>query len=125
MDSVRAEAQALLASGQNAAVIAAIKGQGYTHDQAEKILGIDLPQFRIGTNYVPRDMAAIVHEGEAIVPKAYNPAAGGQSSNSEMVAELRAMRQALEAAQNELSVIREHARKYQYIVTHAMIWRRK
>lgn len=85
VDSVRAEAEALLASGQNAAVIAAIKGQGYTHDQAEKILGIDLPQFRIGTNYVPRDMAAIVHEGEAIVPKAYNPAAGGVGGNSSRV----------------------------------------
>jgi len=30
-----------------------------------------------GTNYVPRDMTAKIHEGEAIVPKKYNPAAGG------------------------------------------------
>ncbi len=34
--------------------------------------------FAVGTNYVPRDMLATVHEGEAIVPKKYNPAAGGQ-----------------------------------------------
>jgi hypothetical protein len=37
------------------------------------------PAFAVGTNYVPRDMTAIIHEGEAIVPKAYNPAAGGQA----------------------------------------------
>ena len=31
-----------------------------------------------GTNYVPYDgMRAILHEGEAVVPKRYNPAAGG------------------------------------------------
>ena len=35
----------------------------------------------VGTNYVPYDgMRAILHEGEAVIPKAYNPAAGGQSS---------------------------------------------
>lgn len=31
-----------------------------------------------GTNYVPQDMIAQIHEGERIVPKAYNPDAGGQ-----------------------------------------------
>ncbi len=31
------------------------------------------PSFDVGTNYVPRDMLARIHEGEAIVPKAYNP----------------------------------------------------
>jgi hypothetical protein len=29
------------------------------------------------TNYVPRDMVTLIHEGEAVVPKKYNPAAGG------------------------------------------------
>jgi hypothetical protein len=34
-----------------------------------------------GTNYVPRDgFPATLHEGEAVVPKKYNPAAGGQGS---------------------------------------------
>jgi len=37
----------------------------------------NLPAFRVGTNYVPHDMDARIHEGEAIVPKQYNPAAGG------------------------------------------------
>lgn len=30
-----------------------------------------------GTNFVERDMLTILHKGEAVVPKAYNPAAGG------------------------------------------------
>ncbi len=30
-----------------------------------------------GTNYVPRNMVAQIHEGEAVVPREYNPAAGG------------------------------------------------
>jgi hypothetical protein len=32
----------------------------------------------VGTNYVPRDMIAQLHEGESVQPKAYNPAAGGR-----------------------------------------------
>lgn len=36
-----------------------------------------LPAFAQGTNYVPRDMLALIHEGEEIVPKRYNPAAQG------------------------------------------------
>ena len=35
-----------------------------------------IPKFDVGTNYVPRDMLAIVHKGEAITPARYNPAAG-------------------------------------------------
>lgn len=38
-----------------------------------------LPAFAQGTNYVPRDMLALVHEGEEIVPKRYNPAAQGDA----------------------------------------------
>lgn len=81
-----------------------------------KLLGLDVPKFDVGTNYVPRDMLAMIHEGEAIVPKAYNPAAGGvvdmaasfapaRSSfvgdyGAELVSELRGVRR-------ELSALRE------------------
>lgn len=72
-----------------------------------KKLGI--PGFAVGTNYVPYDMVAQIHEGEAIVPKAYNPAAGGGGgNNAEMVAELRAMRAELaelRAIKSELAAI--------------------
>jgi tape measure domain-containing protein len=50
--------------------------------------------FAVGTNYVPYDMVAQIHEGEAIVPRAYNPAAGG---GSDMVAELKALREEMAA----------------------------
>jgi len=61
----------------------------------------NIPKFDIGTNYVPRDMLAYIHEGEAVVPKAYNPAAGGGGAggNAELVAEVRALREAVAALQ--------------------------
>lgn len=61
----------------------------------------NIPKFDVGTNYVPRDMLAYIHEGEAVVPKAYNPAAGGGGAggNAELVAEVRALREAIAALQ--------------------------
>lgn len=44
-----------------------------------------------GTNYIPRDMLAQLHQGEAVIPRAYNPAAnesrsgGGKSGGSNTV----------------------------------------
>lgn len=35
-----------------------------------------LPSFDVGTDYVPKDMIALIHEGERITPKAYNPTIG-------------------------------------------------
>lgn len=58
----------------------------------EQQYGIRLPAFAVGTNYVPRDMLAQIHEGEAIVPKAFNPWANGGSTggdNEALIAELR------------------------------------
>lgn len=37
-----------------------------------KALGIKLPSYDVGTDYVPRDQIAMIHEGERIVPKKYN-----------------------------------------------------
>lgn len=34
---------------------------------------VKLPRLATGTNYVPQDMVAMLHEGEAVVPKKYNP----------------------------------------------------
>jgi phage-related minor tail protein len=53
--------------------------------------GLKVPSFDVGTNYVPLDMLALVHEGEAIVPKAYN-AEGGAGSVA-LVAEVRGLRE--------------------------------
>ena len=38
-----------------------------------------LPAFAVGTDYVPRDMVALIHQGEKIIPAAQNNGAGGQT----------------------------------------------
>ena len=69
---------------------------GYSPEDIEKVFsGAGIPKFAVGTNYVPRDMLAQIHEGEAIIPKAYNPWANGQvmqGGDPELLAELRALR---------------------------------
>jgi hypothetical protein len=40
-------------------------------------VGVQLPSFDVGTNYVNEDMVAQIHKGEAILPEAFNPWAGG------------------------------------------------
>lgn len=80
-----------------------------------KLLGLDVPKFDVGTNYVPRDMLAMIHEGEAIVPKAYNPAAGGVDFGPGIAAATRSVAggsyaelvQATRDVQHELVLLRE------------------
>ncbi|RJE88629.1 hypothetical protein D3P07_11590 [Paenibacillus sp. 1011MAR3C5] len=43
-----------------------------------------IPKLAVGTNYVADDGLAFLHEGEAVVPKKYNPAAGGEMPTSDM-----------------------------------------
>ncbi len=50
-------------------------------------------------------MIAQVHEGEAIVPAAYNPANGGGVNNDALIAELRAVREELAAIKRSNSDI--------------------
>ena len=61
--------------------------------------------FDVGTNYVPKDMLAVVHKGEQIVPAAYNPMLnpGVGGGNAELVAEVRALREAVEVLQQAAS----------------------
>lgn len=33
---------------------------------------IPIPQYKVGTNYVPNDQLAYLHKGEAVVPKKFN-----------------------------------------------------
>lgn len=65
--------------------------------------GIELPKLATGTNYVPRDMVAMLHEGEAVVPRAYNPAAAGGSDA--VVAELRALRSEMQREISQLKAV--------------------
>ncbi|MFN3375243.1 MAG: hypothetical protein ACK40S_01650 [Burkholderiaceae bacterium] len=58
------------------------------------VLSTAIPRLATGTNYVPRDMFAQIHEGEAVVPKAFNPWAQGAApvGSADLVTELRALR---------------------------------
>lgn len=40
-----------------------------------------IPTLNVGTNYIAREGLAYLHEGEAVVPKKYNPAIGGYGNN--------------------------------------------
>ena len=51
---------------------------GLAGDALKWIAGI-LPSFAVGTDYVPRDMVAQIHKGEAIVPAAQNRGGSGHS----------------------------------------------
>lgn len=50
--------------------------------QTMQALGLEVPALATGTNFVPQDMLAMLHEGEAVVPRAFNPAAGGAAPGS-------------------------------------------
>jgi tape measure domain-containing protein len=41
-----------------------------------------IPQLNVGTNYVPEDTMAIVHKGEAVIPKKFNPYANGMNQQT-------------------------------------------
>jgi len=61
--------------------------------------GLTIPKFAVGTNYVPQDMIAQIHKGEAIVPAAYNPAAGGAGNGAGLLAQAKALRDMADAMQ--------------------------
>lgn len=84
-----------------AADVALMRGQlAASLSETLGVLGLQVPAFAVGTNYVPKTMLAKIHEGEAIVPRAYNPAAGGMAPGSgeqarllaDVVAQLQGLR---------------------------------
>jgi len=76
----------------------------------EQQYGLKLPGYAVGTSYVPVTGPALLHEGEAVIPKAFNPLAGGGQGNGEMLAELRALRQTNERLEARLASIEESNR---------------
>lgn len=59
--------------------IGAGNGVGGLAGDALKWIAGALPSFAVGTDYVPRDMVAQIHQGEAIVPAAQNRGSGGHT----------------------------------------------
>ncbi len=101
-DSARQLAREANDKGVSASEIAIARG--YRVEDIEQLFadaGVYVPRFDVGTNYVPRDMLAQIHEGEAIVPKAFNPwangYAGGVGDNAALIAEMRAIREEMAA----------------------------
>ena len=54
---------------------------------ALKTSGLSVPSYDVGTDYVPRDQIAMVHEGERIIPKKYNNSQymGNDETNSLLI----------------------------------------
>ncbi len=44
-----------------------------------------IPTLNVGTNYIAREGLAYLHEGEAVVPKKYNPAIGGYGNYNQPI----------------------------------------
>lgn len=72
--------------------------------------------FAVGTNFVPYDMTANIHKGEAIIPAADNRALmaalnnqGG--GNAELVAEVRALRAELQDIKGNTAATAEYSRR--------------
>lgn len=99
-----------IAAGISAASLDAMMGwQAGTSNDWAKLN--NLPAFAVGTNYVQRDMVAKIHEGEAIIPKPFNPWAGGSQSDSAVVEEVRGLKAEVIRLQTLLASANDHARR--------------
>ncbi|CAB5709123.1 Phage-related minor tail protein [Delftia tsuruhatensis] len=67
---------AIKSAGGSLSDLSALSGL-YESDWRKAAESVGIPAFAIGTNLVPRDTLAVLHQGEAVVPKAFNPWAGG------------------------------------------------
>lgn len=109
-DAIIQAAQDAIAQGATASQIyGAIKDSGFTLAQAEQIFGVapgsleaiaremNLPVFHSGTSYVPETGFALLQQGEAVIPAAYNPfstgGAGAMGDSTALVNEIRALRE--------------------------------
>lgn len=76
---------------------------------ASDLTALKLPAFDVGTNYVPRDMIAQIHQGEMIVPKAFNPIAAGKAFSQNAQPDNGLIRELL----NEVKALREENKQLQ------------
>lgn len=76
--------------------------------------GLKLPSYDVGTNYVPQDMIAQIHEGERIVPKAFNQA--NMMDTKDMVAELRELRRQVADLVNFNRDIQDNTKKTRDVI---------
>lgn len=121
---LRDAAAALLEAGQSQQLYDAVRGSGFTLDQADAILGLPageaekwarslgLPVFHDGTPYVPRTGFALLEQGEAVFPRAFNPFTGGGAggnNNARLEALVEAMASELAQMRTQLDEANRHA----------------
>jgi phage-related minor tail protein len=83
------------------------QASGYSNQAINRLFGsVNIPSFDIGTNFVPRDMLANIHEGERIIPAADNAVLMqmlSQGNNNELKEELKDMKVQLKNALDKIS----------------------
>lgn len=62
----------------------------------KKLTLLNIPRLATGTGYVPQDMQAIIHKGEAVIPKKFNAPEYFGAGNEELIAEMIATREAID-----------------------------
>lgn len=75
----------------------------YSEEEKRRLinnLSATMPSYAVGTNYVPNDQLAMIHQGEAIIPKKYNKPYSPQSSSSELESTISAMTQEIANLRN-------------------------
>lgn len=107
--NLTAEQWAAMQAGQN------VYGTGWEFDEKQG-LWMRRKSFAVGTNYVPYDMTANIHQGERIIPAADNralmAALGTQGGgNAELVQEVKALRAELQAINSNTAAGAEYGRR--------------
>lgn len=74
-------------SADTSAVLGSVTNAIGSIKTAFKKIGFNIPSYDVGTDYVPRDQIAMIHEGERIVPKKYNNSQymGNDETNSLLI----------------------------------------
>jgi len=101
-----------------------LKDQIEAQRSAIRALG-GIPQFAIGTNYVPHDMTARIHEGERIIPAADNSElmrrlSNPSENNAALLAELKALRAEVVQLRAETRATAQHTGKTARLLDRAM-----
>lgn len=111
-DISRDQVATALASNSLASVAAAWNAQtgaSVTADDVEKWAhAAGIRGFDVGINRVPRDMLALIHEDEAVIPAPFNPWAGGSLPGGQGGADNRELIQAIRDLDARLAMIERH-----------------